>query len=210
MHKSNPGLRAIQIFLIAAVLLALAGCASSPKSGKMGADSYSRLMTQAETHVMAGRIDAALASFNLAAQADPTRKEPWLRSAQLSFDNGSYGRAIVASQEVLQRDPGDLVADSVLTVSGFRVATQSLQRLQTNGAITGDTARNEALALAGLMRKTMGESIVPAPQAARPAPRKRPSAAAPPRAKPAAAAATGKPEAAATTPASPFDKLGGN
>ncbi|RBD72709.1 hypothetical protein BRM62_06905, partial [Xanthomonas oryzae pv. oryzae] len=101
-------------------------------------------MSRAEAEVTNGGPEQALKTFEDASRADPTRKEPWVRIAQLQFDRANYARAIVAAQEVLQRDPNDLVADGVLTVAGFRIANQSLQRLQGRGALASGTARKEA------------------------------------------------------------------
>lgn len=164
--KQYPSYVVVRCLVAATLLVSLTACVSNPKKG---GGNYSQLIGQAEADVSAGRIEPALAAFNEAAKADPTNKEPWVRSAQLAFDAGNYGRAITAAEEVLRRDPADLVADSVLTVSGLRVAVQSLQRLQANGALaTSDTARKEAEQLASALRSTMGES--PSRAASTPAP----------------------------------------
>lgn len=137
----------------------LASCASGGGSKKAGND-YATLLRNAEAQLSAGHVEQALVGFNAASQADPTRKEPWLRSAQLQFDAGNYGRAIVAAEEVLKRDPSDKVADSVLTVSGLRVASKSLARLQGNGALSSSTAQTEAKNLVRSLRETMGNDFV--------------------------------------------------
>lgn len=139
----------------------LASCASGGGSRKSGND-YASLLRNAESQLSAGHVEQALVGFNAASQADPTRKEPWLRSAQLQFDAGNYGRAIVAAEEVLKRDPNDKVADSVLTVSGLRVASKSLARLQGNGALSSSTAQTEAMKLVKSLRETMGDDFVSA------------------------------------------------
>lgn len=137
----------------------LASCASGGGTKKAGND-YATLLRNAEAYVAAGRMEQALAGFNAASQADPTRKEPWLRSAQLQFDLRNYGRAIVAAEEVLKRDPNDQIADSVLTVSGLRVASTSLARLQATGALSSPTAQKEAKDLVTSLRNTMGAAFV--------------------------------------------------
>lgn len=194
--------RATRAWLIAGLLvIGLSACASNPK--QTGSD-YAALFDAAEAEVAVGRIESALAGFNDAAKADPTRKEPWVRSAQLQFDAGSYGRAIVAAEEVLQRDPTDKVADSVLTVSGLRIAAESLQRLQGNGALASETARVEAERLAATMRATMGEDILqPDAPKAKPVARRR-ARTAPARRPAAPAEAPAKPK-----PVNPFEILGG-
>lgn len=146
---------------VAAVLVAgLGACATMGDAQEQ--PGYVELLSRAESEVVAGRLPAALAGFDKASQADPMRKEPWVRIAQLQFDAGNYGRAIVAAQEVLRRDPTDKIADSVLTVAGLRIAAESLQRLQGNGALASTTARVEAERLAATMRATMGEDILKA------------------------------------------------
>lgn len=161
---------------IAVLVSGLVACASAPKQEIV--KDYSMLLDTAEADVSAGRIEPALIGFNEAAKADPTRKEPWVRSAQLQFDAGNYGRAIVAAEEVLRRDPNDRVADSVLTISGLRVAAQSLQRLQTNGTLASETARKEAQQLAATMRATMGTVVFVSedPEPVEPTPKATPKA----------------------------------
>jgi len=197
----NPRNVAFCRFVTVAVLAAMLGACSTMASKDAG--NYAALLGQAEAEVSSGRVESALVAFDQAAKADPTRKEPWVRSAQLQFDAGNYGRAIVAAEEVLQRDPDDQVADSVLTVAGLRIASESLQRLQGNGALASDTARTEAERLAATMRATMGEGILDSgEEQAKPrrTTRRRSTA---PRATPAPKAQS-KPAAA-----NPFEVLGG-
>ncbi|MFD0739818.1 tetratricopeptide repeat protein [Lysobacter koreensis] len=207
--------------LASAALLAIALClCATPVLAKKRPKDVDKLLVAAEAEVGRGRIETALVAFDAAAQADPTRKEPWVRTAQLQFDAGNYGRAIVAAEEVLKRDPGDLVADSVLTVGGLRVASQSLQRLRKNGVLeTSDTARKEAEQLAATMRATLGDDILVSDEqkaaraaatrrrvSTRGAPRRSSSqAAAPAPQAPPAVPAAPKPRAG-----NPFEVLGGN
>ncbi len=208
--KAINGLATIRPMLaVMMVSLALVGCASSSKKkAPPPPPSFDTVMSEAESKVPAGP-DVAIKAFESAAKTDPTRKEPWVRIAQLQFDRGDYARAIVAAEEVLQRDPDDLVADGVITVAGFRVANQSLQRLHQRGALASDTARTEAETLANTLRSTMGDSIL-APEPPRP---KR-------KARPARRAASSASAAPASTPAAapsrnsgnsdPFKSIGGN
>lgn len=190
----------------AALVLAAALAACNTTGGTREAPPFADLMDRAEAEVGAGRVEAAVAGFNEAARADPLRKEPWVRIAQLHFDAGNYGRAIVAAEEVLQRDAADPVADSVLTVAGLRVAAQSLQRLQGNGAIASESARAEAGRLAATMRSTMGEEILADPEAGKPrAPVRR--RAAPPRRSTASQPAPAKDSGNGI--ANPFGGIGG-
>jgi len=192
--------------LAMAQLSGLAACSSAPKKGAVR--PYDATMTTAETQVTTVGSEAAIKSFEDAARADPTRKEPWVRIAQLQFDQGQYARAIVAAEEVLQRDPDDLVADGVITVAGFRIANTSLTRLQGRGALASETARKEAKTLADTLRKTMGDAVLedPKPKPRAPARRTRRTAA------PAAAAPAAAPAArpASSNGGDPFQNLGGN
>ena len=184
--KLRPSSAVCRLLAGTVLVSALAACNTMPAKDQ----SYASVLEDAETAVRAGKIESALVSFDEAAKADSTSKEPWVRIAQLQFDAGNYGRAIVAAEEVLQRDPADQVADSVLTVAGLRVASQSLQRLQGNGALASDTARIEAERLAATMRATMGQTILDSGAAAAPKPARRSSRpASRPAPKPAAPAA---------------------
>ncbi|MEN1926825.1 hypothetical protein WCE55_10240 [Luteimonas sp. MJ293] len=196
-----------------ALLSMLGACATTSQTG---APDYAGLMAQAEAAIEAGQVDHAVGALSDAARADPIRKEPWVRTAQLEFDRTNYAHAIVAAEEVLQRDPDDLVADGILTVSGFRIATGSLQRLQGRGALASATARREAEVLAGTLRNTMGPEIFAGQDAPTPTPRR----SAPARRAPSAAATPARPantstpasQPAASGPASsnPFERIGGN
>jgi hypothetical protein len=197
--------------LMGLALVSLLGACATTK-GSLTASQYGGLMSQAESAVTAGRVDDALVIFDDAGKADPTRKEPWVRTAQLQFDKSNYARAIIAAEEVLQRDPDDLVADGILTVSGFRIANISLQRLQGRGALSSETARREAETLASTLKKTMGDDILAPDEPERATVRKsrpaRKRAAAPAAERPAPAPAS---EASNTAPSSdPFKNIGGN
>lgn len=206
MDPGNGG-RIARVLGALVVAVAVSACATGGQT-KAPVVGYDTLIANAESQVASSNFAEAMRTFESAAKADPTRKEPWVRLAQLNFDTGQFGRAIVAAEEALSRDPADKVAESVLTVGGFRVATQSLQRLQSSGVLTTEAAQHEARQLATVMRDTMGPEFAgatePAPErtSRRPA-RRRAAPAAEPAAAPAAPASKPK-------PANPFDKLGGN
>jgi hypothetical protein len=228
--------------LAAAGLLALSACATKPPAdGAVVAPTavlspaFVDAMTAAEEAQKAGNHAEALSRFEAATKADPSKKQPWLRIAQLQFDARNYGPAITAAQEVLQRDTADTTAQSILAVSGLRVSAAALDQLRKANAIVGST-RGEAQALARTLRESLGESILPAnagtasansgannsaaadaaaKPAARPAAAPRRVAApaavvARPAAAPASAAAPAKAAPAAAAPAAkrnPFDAL---
>ncbi|KAB7769638.1 tetratricopeptide repeat protein [Xanthomonas maliensis] len=207
--KVIKGMAAARPVLALVLLSALAGCASAPK--KAPPPSFDATMARAESQVGTVGADTAIKTFEDAARADPTKKEPWVRIAQLQFDRNNYARAIVAAEEVLQRDPDDIVADGVMTVAGFRIANQSLQRLQGRGALASDTARKEAETLAATLRATMGDAILAPEKPKKPVkrPTTRRGAAAP--ASSAAPAGTTTPRSSSDDAGSdPFKNLGGN
>jgi tetratricopeptide (TPR) repeat protein len=116
-------------------------------------------MSQADSAAAAGQRDKALELLDAAAKSDPTNKQPWLRTAQIQFDSSNYGQAIIAGQEALQRDPADKTANSIITVSGLRVATRALAALRDQSNLTG-SVRTEAETLARTMRENLGEDVL--------------------------------------------------
>lgn len=142
----------------------LSGCASAPRP--LSDMDFAKAMEASEKQVsgLIGEKKAgeAVAMLNRMAAENPTRKAPWARLAKLYFDQGSYGEAIVASDEVLQRDPADRVAKSIRAVSGLRVATRSLADLRNDEDMKG-SARADAVSLAKVLRETLGEEVLVPP-----------------------------------------------
>tara|TARA_A100001391_G_scaffold202678_2_gene192908 strand:+ start:3403 stop:4014 length:612 start_codon:yes stop_codon:yes gene_type:complete len=179
--------RLIRLVTVAIMLATLSAC--SMMSGRKSAE-YGEQMGRAEGALSNDKVDVALVSFANAAKADPTRKEPWVRIAQIQFDRNNYAHAIVAAEEALQRDARDLIAEGILTLSGLRIASQSLQRLGERDALGSETARREARALADTLKTAIGEEPVVddeednrSARASRPAPRPKPRVSAPPKPK---------------------------
>lgn len=98
------------------------------------------------------------AIYRSAAAAYPTSKEPWLKLAEGYFEESDYGNAILASQEVLQRDSNDNVATSLLAVSGLRVSTSALKTLRQQNNLGSDT-RSQAENAAKILRDVLGEPV---------------------------------------------------
>ncbi len=212
VRNVSQAVRGLSVVVLASLL---AACATT--SGGRTVTDYTGLMEQGEAAVQAGQVDTALIAFADAAKADPTRKDPWVRTAQLEFDRAHYARAVVAAEEAMQRDSEDMVADGILTVSGFRIANQALERLRGRGALASATARREAETLVTTLRDTMGPQILGESEEARPAPR-RTARNQPAQPRRAASQSSSNDEArpAATPPASsssssdPFRNIGGN
>ncbi|MBS1140756.1 MAG: putative lipoprotein [Proteobacteria bacterium] len=148
-------------------------------------------MTQSSVNVDSlvdkGKQDEAVKILNDLAAKNPGRKEPWLKMAKVHFGAENYAQAIVAAEEVIQRDATDRQAKTIRAVSGLRVAAKSLNDLKNDVELKGD-ARPDALGLAKVMRETLGEEVlvppvIDDPKKKKPAPVYRP--------KPAAAPATG-------------------
>ena len=231
---SRESARAAQATSLIAAATLLAACASKPApatasgSGQPSATppTTTAAATQSlEQYLQDGAKAAAEGNdkersreiYRTAARMYPASKLPWVKLAEDYFEAAQYGQAILAAQEVVQRDPDDGIATSILAVSGLRVSVSALAALRDqNGKLSGGT-RSEAQTLARLLRDSIGESeLVPQPAAngtapnpqattAKPTPaaRPRPIAVRRPATPVAAAAATPAPAAAA--PASADD-----
>lgn len=149
--------------------LVLGGCASAPSTAPEvpAVPSMAQYLKDAGQAAADGQKDRARDLYRAAAKAYPTSKEPWLKLAEDRFEAGDHGQAILAAQEVLQREPGNNVATSILAVSGLRVSTTALAALRQQNASLSGSARTEATGLAFLLRDALGESVlVPRPTAA--------------------------------------------
>ena len=178
---------------LALVLMGLiTGCAIAPATvapvAAPAIQSLEQYLKEAEAAKTAGSNDRAGELYRIAAKTYPASKAPWLKLAEGYFEANNYGQAILAAQEVLQRDPADSVATSVLAVSGLRVSSSALQMLrQLQQTLNGGT-REEAVDLARVLREQLGEPVL-VPRPATPATttaRRRPAVAAPRSAAPSA------------------------
>lgn len=142
----------------------LAGCAvpGGPDRAQAQLESLSK---EADTELSNGQRDKAVALLNQAAKESPTSAVPWLKLANISFNDGNYPAAIQAANEALQRDAANQEAKSLLVVSGLRVAANAVSGLRTlNGAHSN--ARAEAENLTNSLRTVLGEKVlVPTPAA---------------------------------------------
>lgn len=127
-------------------------------------------MTEAAKARQEGARGLERETYRKAAQAYPTSKEPWLKLAEGYFDQQDYGNAILSAQEVLQRDASDKVANSLLAVSGLRVASSALSALRQRQDLSADT-RDQAQDVVKTLREVLGEPVlVPKPVDAAPSP----------------------------------------
>lgn len=158
--RGSSSFSAFPRLLVVGAVLCLAACASNkPKPEPPPPPTTEQLMSQADSAAAAGQREQALTLLDTAAKNDPTSKQPWLRTAQIQFDSANYGQAIIAGQEALQRDPTDKTANSIITVSGLRVATRALAALRDQSNLTG-SVRTEAETLARTMRENLGEDVL--------------------------------------------------
>lgn len=148
----------------AACALALCACVAHapPKAASIDA-----AMAPAAQALQAGDVKAALRLWSEAAGAFPGDKTPWLRMAQLRYDGGQYGEAILDAQQVLKRDPADKLANSIIAIGALRLSTRALSELSRQNNLSG-SLRSESQELATLLRANLGETVLVPPLPPRP------------------------------------------
>ncbi|SHH02112.1 tetratricopeptide repeat protein [Massilia sp. CF038] len=147
-----------------ATLILLAGCATAPEPAK-APPTLGALLQDAEAALKNGHQQQALAIFHGASLAYPRNKAAFMRIAQIQFECHNYGETIASAQQVLERDPDDMLAHSLVAVSGLRVSSKALSDLTIKNHLTG-SVRAEAQDLAKLLRASIGGDIIlPAPKA---------------------------------------------
>lgn len=145
----------------------LSACAAPPPAppavaaAPVAPVTMASIMANAAAAAKAGHSEQAYAMLKSAASANPRDKAPWLRMAQMRFDEKNYGEAIVSGQEAINRDPDDMLAYSLVAVSGLRVSSKALGDLTQKNGFSG-SVRSEAQDLANLLHTTLKvEKIVP-------------------------------------------------
>lgn len=142
----------------------LAGCVTSEPVKKLTVESA---MSQADLAMKGGQADKAIQVLGQAAADNPQDSAPLVRIAQMHYDRGNYGEAIVHASGALKREPDNLLANSIAAVSGLRVASKALADLAERNNLAGPV-RSEAEDLAKLLRASLGEKeLVPRPKPAR-------------------------------------------
>ncbi|MBT9568716.1 MAG: hypothetical protein IV085_10510 [Thiobacillus sp.] len=143
----------------------MSGCAGTGGPGQASSVGDD-LMREAQQAVVSGARLRAQTLLEDATRSNPTDKQPWIKLAQLHFEQGRYAQAITAGQEVLARDNANLDARSIVLVSSLRIAAKSLEELSASNQLAGDT-RTEARKVTHLLRETLGETVlVPANKSA--------------------------------------------
>lgn len=165
------GSRVVVSALAVCSALVLGACSTKPVLGEnevkelaVKVEPLSEFMSRAQAaEAMEGGRERARLIYRDAAKSYPTDKRPWLRLAQSYFDVADYGNAVLAAQEVVQRDPADSVAQGLLAVSGLRISTTALSALRNQNNLT-TSARSEAEDMARNLRTILGEAVlVPKP-----------------------------------------------
>ncbi|HEY0063182.1 MAG TPA: hypothetical protein VGC21_13760 [Telluria sp.] len=144
-----------------AAVVFMAGCATTPEPSRPP-PSLSSLLSDAEAALKAGHQTQAIAMLHIASSRYPRDKAAFLRIAQIQFECHNYGETISSAQQVLERDPDDMLAHSLVAVSGLRVSSKALSDLTIKNKLTG-TVRAEAQDLAKLLRASIGGDIILAP-----------------------------------------------
>lgn len=154
------------VIIPALLAVMLAGCANiqnKPNPEDEAKNTLENGVAQANTAQAEGKTDEAVSVLKIVASRFPADKTPWVRIAQIRFDAADYSDAIVNAQEALKRDPSDKVANSIVTVSGLRLATKSLADLRSQNALNG-SVKTEAQDLTKILRESLGENtLVPPP-----------------------------------------------
>jgi hypothetical protein len=155
-----------------AAIFVLTGCATAPPPAAVAApavQSLAQFMQEAGKASTEGSKLRSRELYYAAAKTYPASKEPWLKLAEDYFEASNYGQAILAAQEVIQRDPDDSLATGVLAVSGLRVSASALSTLRKQQSALNGGTRTEAESLARLLRELLGEPVlVPRPSVASP------------------------------------------
>ena len=146
--------------------LLLTACASGGPATPATAPvaTFSHVMDEADVALKAGQTDKAYAILRGATSAFPKEKKPWLQLAQMKFDSASYGAAINNALEVLQRDPVNRMANSIVAVSGLRLSSKAIADLTRQNNLN-NSLRSEARDLTKVLRTSLGEEVAPRPVA---------------------------------------------
>lgn len=168
----SRGSRVVVSAFAVCTAVVLGACSTKPTQGgdngakelSVKVEPLSEFMSRAQAaEAMEGGRERARLIYRDAAKSYPIDKRPWLRLAQSYFDAADYGNAVLAAQEVVQRDPADSVAQGLLAVSGLRISTTALSALRNQNNLS-TSARSEAEDMARNLRTILGEAVlVPKP-----------------------------------------------
>ncbi|HJV73813.1 MAG TPA: hypothetical protein VJ654_06300 [Noviherbaspirillum sp.] len=153
-------------FCFSALALALGllsgGCVTTGADANSAKNNLEVLLKEADTEIIAGQHDKAIATLNSAAKQNPTSTLPWIKIANIWFEKGNYPFSILAANEALQRDASNQEAKSLLVVAGLRVAASAVTGLRPSEAVNMNT-RVEAENLTNSLRGALGEKVLVPP-----------------------------------------------
>ncbi len=157
---------ALNLVLTLASASALLACATSPAPAPpptvalASPATLPELMQRADASAKEGRRELSRLQYREAAKAHPGSAAPWSKLAEDYFESGDHGNAILAAQEVVQREPQNVVAHSVLTLSGLRVSNTALVALREQQSGVPSLTREQALPLSRSLRDALGETVL--------------------------------------------------
>jgi tetratricopeptide (TPR) repeat protein len=150
----------IYTVILVCVAMLTAGCATTGENPSIRSINDSdQLLLQAREALSSGAKLRAQKLLEDATKTNPADKKPWLKLAQLQFEQGNYAQAVTAGQEVLARDTRDQEAHSIVLVSSLRIAAKSLAEMSQLNQLSGD-ARTEAKKVAAILRENLGEEVL--------------------------------------------------
>ncbi len=118
---------------------------------------------QANVLIASGQNAQAFGVLDQAARDNPVSGKPWLRKAQLQFEQADYPGAIVSAQEAVKRDPTSQEGRSVAVVASLRIAIRSLTELRGEQNLNSN-AQAEAQRLASLLRESLSTDLLVPPE----------------------------------------------
>ncbi len=149
----------VKILCAGLIVFFMTGCAALQSKDASSSEQMAAQLASADAAKAAGDTEKTVSTLKSIAAHFPGEKEPWLRLAQIRFDEGNYSEAIRYAQEVLSRDSKDKVANSIIAVGGLRLTTKALNDLKAQNDLNG-SVRTEAQGLAKILRESLGESVL--------------------------------------------------
>lgn len=156
---NKPGWMNAGRLSLASLLLAILAAGCSTTGENLALSDGDQLLQHAQEALKSGAKVRAQKLLEDAVKTNPADKTPWIKLAQLHFDQGNYAQAVTAGQEVLARDPKEQEARSIVLVSSLRMAAKSLAEMRVMNQLTGD-ARMEAKKVAAILRENLGEEVL--------------------------------------------------
>ena len=127
----------MRAILIVAVFLLLAGCAM--QSAQDSVPTFEHLMFKADERIQARNFEAGRKLLSEAAAMEPTRKEPWLRQAELEFEAEEPAPAPAAETppaDELLLDASRLVEEDQPVAGGLPGRRRGLVASESGEAVT--------------------------------------------------------------------------